>query len=76
MSRPEFDHALDFKRTDFRRHPELYRIGIGEQGVLSVEPFRRAILPHWWFKITAVAEVSSARNYELFVAYLEADDFP
>lgn len=35
----KFDYALDFKRTDFRRHPELYRVGRGEQGVLLVKPY-------------------------------------
>ena len=29
MSRPAFDYTLDFKNIDFRRHPELYRIGKG-----------------------------------------------
>jgi hypothetical protein len=28
-----FDYSMDFKNTDFREHPELYRIGKGEQGV-------------------------------------------
>jgi hypothetical protein len=32
-SRREFDYSLDFKSIDFRQHPELYRIGKGEQGV-------------------------------------------
>jgi hypothetical protein len=31
-----FDHSLDFEHIDFREHPELYRIGKGEQGVLLV----------------------------------------
>lgn len=34
----EFDYSLDFKTIDFREHPELYRIGRGEQGVLLVQP--------------------------------------
>lgn len=29
-----FDDSLDFKAIGFRQHPELYRIGRGEQGVL------------------------------------------
>ena len=32
-----FDYTLDFKAIDFRRRPDLYRIGRGEQGVLLVE---------------------------------------
>jgi hypothetical protein len=76
MSRPAFDYTLDFKNLDFRRHPELYRIGKGEQGVLLVEPYKGEILPHWRFKTIAEAKESSARIFEMFVAYLEADDFP
>jgi hypothetical protein len=76
MSRREFDYSLDFKNTDFRRHPELYRIGKGEQGVLLVEPFKGEILPHWRFRTVAEAKESSAKIFEMFVAYLEADDFP
>ena len=44
-----FDYSLDFEKIDFRKRPELYRIGRGEQGVLSVEPYKSEILPHWRF---------------------------
>jgi len=40
-----FDYSLDFKNIDFREHPELYRVGKGEQGVLLVEPYKSEILP-------------------------------
>ena len=40
----KFDYALDFKRTDFRARPELYRVGRGEQGVLLVEPYKSELL--------------------------------
>jgi hypothetical protein len=76
MSRPTFDYTLDFKNIDFRRHPELYRIGKGEQGVLLIEPYKGEILPHWRFKTVAEAKVSSARIFLMFLAYLKADDFP
>ena len=76
MSRRAFDYSLDFKNIDFRRHPERYRIGKGEQGVLLVEPYKGEILPHWRFKTVVEATQSSARIYEMFLAYLEADDFP
>jgi hypothetical protein len=76
MSRPEFDYTLDFRNIDFRRHPELYRIGKGEQGVLLVEPYRGELLPHWRFKTVAEAKESSATIFEMFLAYLKADDFP
>lgn len=71
-----FDYTLDFKTVNFREQPELYRIGKGEQGVLLVEPYKSEILPYWRFKTPEVAEVSSSKIYELFEAYLAAEDFP
>jgi hypothetical protein len=71
----DFDYTLDFKRTDFRAHPELYRVGRGEQGVLSVEPYKSEILPHWRFKTPAVARESADKIYALFLAYKAGGDF-
>jgi hypothetical protein len=70
-----FDYPLEFKAIDFRNRPELYRIGKGEQGVLLVEPYKGEILPHWRFKTVAEAKESSARIYNLFLAYLKVNDF-
>lgn len=69
-----FDYSLDFAATDFRAHPELYRIGRGEQGVLSVEPYKSEILPHWRFRTPEVAEESSAAILAMFEAYRDAGD--
>jgi hypothetical protein len=71
-----FDYTLDFRTIDFRRQPDLYRIGKGEQGVLLVEPYKGEILPHWRFKTVAEAKRSSATIYRMFLAYLKAEDFP
>ena len=70
-----FDYSLDFKNIDFRQHPELYRVGKGEQGVLLVEPYKSEILPYWRFKTPDIARESSEKIYELFLDYLEKDDF-
>lgn len=70
-----FDYSLDFEKTDFRRNPELYRVGVGEQGVLLVEPYKSEILPHWKFKTPAIARRSSSRIYRMFVDYKKAGDF-
>ena len=70
-----FDYSLDFENTDFREEPHLYRVGKGEQGVLSVEPYKSEILPHWRFRTEEVARESSAKIYEIFLGYKEADDF-
>ena len=74
--RASFDYTLDFKTIDFRKQPELYRVGKGEQGVLLVEPYKSEILPHWRFKTVAEAKKSSATMYRMFLAYLKAEDFP
>ena len=70
-----FDYQQDFHHVDFRQHPERYRVGKGEQGVLLVEPYKSEILPFWRFRTPAVARESSASIYGLFLAYLAADDF-
>jgi hypothetical protein len=71
----KFDYEVNFKETDFRAHPELYRIGKGEQGVLSVEPYKSEILPHWRFKTPDIARVSAEKIYELYERYKAAGDF-
>lgn len=70
-----FDYSLDFQNINFRQHPELYCIGKGEQGVLLVEPYKSEILPHWRFKTPDIARESSGKIYEMFLAYLDQDDF-
>jgi hypothetical protein len=70
-----FDYTLDFTTTDFRLHPELYRIGKGEQGVLLVEPYKSEILPHWRFKTPQIARKSAGRIYKLFLDYKAKGDF-
>ena len=71
----KFDYSADFKNTDFRKHPELYKIGVGEQGVLLVEPYKSEILPYWRFKNPEIAKTSSDKIYNLFLNYLENLDF-
>ncbi|MBD2104559.1 DUF4385 domain-containing protein [Leptolyngbya sp. FACHB-261] len=71
----KFDYSQDFKNTDFRAHPELYQIGIGEQGVLSVEPYKSEILPYWRFKTPEVAQESADAIYALFLDYKQQGDF-
>lgn len=71
----KFDYTLDFDHVDFRAHPELYRIGRGEQGVLSVEPYKSEILPHWRFKTPDIARKSAEEIYQLYLNYKAADDF-
>ena len=71
----EFDYSPDFKTVDFRLHPELYKIGRGEQGVLSVEPYKSEILPYWKFRTPEVARESAEKIFALYEGYKAADDF-
>ena len=71
----KFDYDRDFAALDFRAHPELYQIGLGEQGVLSVQPYKGEILPHWRFKTPEIARESSRAIFGLFEAYRDRGDF-
>lgn len=71
----KFDYSLDYKNLDLRTHPELYRTGVGEQGVLLVEPYKSEILPHWRFKTPDVAKRSAAKIYKMFLHYKKQGDF-
>lgn len=70
-----FDYSLDFKTIDFRKHPELYQVGRGEQGVLMVEPYKSEILPYWRFKDVPSAIESAEKIYQLFLEYKQQHDF-
>ncbi len=70
-----FDYSLDYKSLDLRKHPELYRVGKGEQGVLLVEPYKSEILPNWKFRNPEIARQSSQEIFDMFEAYKKADDF-
>jgi hypothetical protein len=70
-----FDYSLDFDSIDFRAHPELYRIGRGEQGVLLVRPYKGELLPHWRFRTPDLARASAAAIFGLFLRYKAEGDF-
>lgn len=68
-------YAEKYRHIDFRKNPEQYCIGKGEQGVLIAEPYKSEILPHWRFKTPEIAKDSAARIYELFLNYKKVNDF-
>ena len=70
-----FDYSLDYDNLDLRLHPELYRVGRGEQGVLRVQPYKGELLPLWRFATPELAQESSAALLARFRDYLDADDF-
>lgn len=69
-----FNYDLDFDNIDFRKNPELYRVGRGEQGVLLVEPYKSEILKHWRFKTPEIAKESSNKIYQMFLDYKDKED--
>lgn len=75
MAFAKFNYNLDYKNLDLRQQPELYRTGVGEQGVLLVEPYKSEILPHWRFKTPAIAKASAKKIYSLFLQYKKQHDF-
>ncbi len=75
MPAAKFNYSLDYKNLDLRQQPELYRTGVGEQGVLLVEPYKSEILPLWRFKTPAIAKQSAQKIFKLFLVYKMQNDF-
>ena len=69
------ENGEEYYGIDFEKHPEKYKIGGGEQGVLTAQPYKSRILPHWKFKTPAEAKESSQKIYSMFLEYLKKDDF-
>jgi len=63
------------KDIDYKKNPEEYKVGKGEQGVLICEPYKGEILPHWRFKDRHIAKESSEKIYDLFLEYMDNEDF-
>jgi len=59
--------------VDYRKHSEKYQVGKGEQGVLICEPYKSELLSHWQFRTPQLASKSTI--YQMFLNYIEADDF-
>lgn len=73
----EFDYSLPYTTLDFTQptNRPLYRIGRGEQGVLLVRPYTNDICRHWRFKTPTAAHQSATTIYNLFLTYLNQEDF-
>jgi hypothetical protein len=52
-----------------------YCIGRGEQGVLTYEPYKSFLLPHWRFRTVPIARTSSENLWEKFLKFYEENDF-
>jgi hypothetical protein len=79
MTKPEKPSYLDFKKEsyawkadiDYKLHPELYKVGKGEQGVLICEPYKSEIGQYWRFKTAVIATKSSKKILALFRRYMQ-----
>ena len=67
--------AANVKDVDYCREPHRYRIGRGEEGVLTVQPYKGELLPLWRFATPAQAKVSAAALWAKFLEYGRAGDF-
>lgn len=67
--------AHEVRTIDYRAHPEKYVVGKGEQGVLTVEPYKSELLPLWRFKTPAIARASARALFAAFEAYRDDGDF-
>ena len=78
MARQQVDSTYFDKwnpNVDYKEHPELYRIGRGQQGVLICEPYKSEICAHWRFKTIREAQVSSQNILAIFYTYVNNNDF-
>jgi hypothetical protein len=60
---------------DYKKNPLMYKIGKGQQGVLTCEPYKSEICVHWRFKTPQLAQKSSEIILSMFYSYLEQKDF-
>jgi len=58
-----------------KSHLMTYNIGRGETGVLTFEPYKSILLPHWRFRTVAIAKASSETLWQKFLEFYEQDDF-
>lgn len=68
-------YSNQYRDIDFRRHPEKYHVGRGEQGVLIAEPYKSELLPHWRFATPDRARTSASKILAMFYDYKTQGDF-
>lgn len=63
------------KEINYKVEPEKYKVGKGEQGVLICEPYKSEIVQFWRFKTPIIAKESSEKIYQIFLDYVDKNDF-
>jgi len=61
--------------VDYRRHPERYDIGRGEEGVFKVQPYKSELLPLWGYADRETADEAGEAIYNQFRAYGRTGEF-
>ncbi|EXL80400.1 hypothetical protein FOPG_06033 [Fusarium oxysporum f. sp. conglutinans race 2 54008] len=67
--------AKPLMETISEAHRMSYRIGRGEQGVLTFEPYKSAILPLWRFRTVPIARQSAEDLWAKFNEFKDQHDF-
>ena len=67
--------SYPYSGVDLRKHPEVYEIGRGEQGVFHTDPYKGELLPLWTFKDAKAVKKSADDIYERFLHYKLESDF-
>ena len=80
MNKPSyvgFEHDKYHWKSDinYRENPHLYKIGRGQQGVLTCEPYKSELYPLWRFKTPDKAQLSCNQIYLKFLEYIDENDF-
>lgn len=75
-SPPSSSSTSTLPRPTRQHNLENYSIGRGEYLVLTHEPYKSFILPHWKFRTVAIATASAKAIYAIFLRfYDETQDF-
>ncbi|KAM0548235.1 hypothetical protein ACHAO7_006658 [Fusarium culmorum] len=72
---PNATKAKRLMDTITEAHRMSYRIGRGEQGVLTFEPYKSHILPLWRFRTVPIAKKSAEDLWEKFNEFKDHRDF-
>ncbi len=62
--------------VNFRDSQWLYQVRKGEQGVLTIEPYKSELLPYWRFRTPEEALQSAKIIFQKFLDYKSDEDFP
>ena len=71
----DYDNYKWKSNIDYRKNPHLYKIGRGQQGVLTCQPYKSELHPLWRFKTPEEAQLSCNLIYIKFLEYIEQGDF-